>query len=335
MIESVLALNVIVFTLTVLWLNRRGYINFFSGLTIYLAFHFLVFVQRPIAVYLFDIRSEFIGMKFYPSDDIFIETIVITNVGLMSFLIGYLAALNFTPLQIRFSLDTANAIESKSFFIAFLLLMPLISYSLFLAVVMRQDYGVETFGEFGRIEMRADAATGASLFVDTTGYFVLARSMLLPFATFLIFYFRGVWYSYFPLAVSTLITFGTGSRWPMVVTAVVVIMILLYVRRRSTLTFGSVILLTAILVVFVIIGQNRNAMVTYLRSGELGFDFDLATSSFGAHPDFANFEFLTYVVGKVPDVSKTYSYFTQYLGLFTQPIPRMLWPDKPSVLISP
>jgi hypothetical protein len=128
-----------------------------------------------------------------------------------------------------------------------------------------------------------------------------------------------------------LITFETGSRWPIVVTGIVAIITSLYVRRRSMLTFGSFIWLSAILVAFVIIGQNRGVMLTYLRTGELGFDFDLATSSFGAHMDFANFEFLTYIVGKVPDVSKTYSYFTQYLGLLTQPIPRMLWPDKPSL----
>jgi hypothetical protein len=41
------------------------------------------------------------------------------------------------------------------------------------------------------------------------------------------------------------------------------------------------------------------------------------------------FDCLSYILAKVPAISHTYSYFTQYLGLFTQPIPRALWPDKP------
>lgn len=47
-------------------------------------------------------------------------------------------------------------------------------------------------------------------------------------------------------------------------------------------------------------------------------------------PDFANFDFLTYVVAVVPARTETYTYGAQYLQLFTEPIPRKLWPGKPA-----
>lgn len=46
--------------------------------------------------------------------------------------------------------------------------------------------------------------------------------------------------------------------------------------------------------------------------------------------DFANFDFLAYVVAAVPERTQTYTYASQYLQLFTEPIPRKLWPGKPA-----
>jgi hypothetical protein len=108
---------------------------------------------------------------------------------------------------------------------------------------------------------------------------------------------------------------------------------ILYLNRRQMIRLREFALLIVVMAAFAVLGQNRNLVVEFLRTGELNINADLANTSFGWHPDLANFDFLTYVVGKVPEVSRTWSYFTQYLGLFTQPIPRMLWPDKP--VISP
>jgi hypothetical protein len=45
--------------------------------------------------------------------------------------------------------------------------------------------------------------------------------------------------------------------------------------------------------------------------------------------DYANFDFLSYVVWLVPEKSGAYSYGLQYLQLLTEPIPRILWGGKP------
>ena len=46
-------------------------------------------------------------------------------------------------------------------------------------------------------------------------------------------------------------------------------------------------------------------------------------------PDFANFDYLTFVMAVVPERTGIYTYGAQYAQLFTEPIPRKLWPGKP------
>jgi oligosaccharide repeat unit polymerase len=328
MIEFALLANVIVFTALLVFLARRGYINVYSGLFIYFAFHFVAFVQRPIVVYLFDIRSEFIFMRYMPTEEVMVETIFISNVGLLSFVLGYLVSLRFTPILPTFILPQVSAAERKSFALAFFALAPLIFYSFYLVLTMREGL-VEALDEIGSITMTIDPATGTPLFQDTSAYIVFARNMALPFASCVILIGRGRWWSFVPLALCAFISLQTGGRWQFVISAIVGITAALYFKRRLVPQWHHFIIIVSILAAFVILGQHRDLIVKFLTTGELDLQIDLRNSSFGAHPDFANFDFLTYVVGKVPEVSRTWSYFTQYLGLFTQPIPRVLWPDKP------
>ena len=45
--------------------------------------------------------------------------------------------------------------------------------------------------------------------------------------------------------------------------------------------------------------------------------------------DLGNLEFFEYIVYVVPQRSGTYGYFNDVLQLFTEPVPRALWPGKP------
>jgi hypothetical protein len=329
MIELALVANVIVFVVIFVVLTQRGYVNVYSGLFIYSAFHFIAFVQRPFFVYFFDLRSEFEFMKYLPPDDVFLQTLFVANLGYLSFIAGYLAVLRFAPRQPTFDMPAMSRPERNSFFAAFVLLSPLIAYSFFLAFTMRQQYGAQVLDELGQINMMVDPSTGHHLFNDTTAYVVLARHMALPFATVAVFASRGSWWSYALILLCAFTSLQIGERWPLVVSVLVVITTTLYLHKQRTLKYRHYVAAAAVLFLFIALGQNRSVLVRFLLTGEIDVKFDLANSSFGNHPDFANFEFLSFVIGKVPDVSKTYSYFTQYLGLFTQPIPRILWPDKP------
>jgi hypothetical protein len=329
MIEIALALNVIFFVATVAYLHSRGYLNIYSGLFIYIAFHFVAFVQRPLIVYTFDLRSQFEFMMYMPTEEVFLKTLFVSNLGLMSFVAAYLAALRFRPIEPSFNYIRLTPSETRAFLVAFLLLSPLILYSNFLALTMRQEYGVQVFQDLGQINMTIDPATGQKLFADTTAYIANARNFAFPFAVLLVHLTGGRWWSFLAVLFCGLIALQLGERWEIVVPTLVASMMALYVHKRHAFTATHYAGMAIILALFVMIGQNRDSLIKLLTTGEIEFTFDIAKSSFGEHPDFANFDFLTYVIAKVPDVSGTYSYFTQYLGIFTQPVPRMLWPDKP------
>ncbi|WP_143105915.1 O-antigen polymerase [Bradyrhizobium sp. Gha] len=268
-------------------------------------------------------------MNFMPTDDIFLKTLFVSDVGLLSFIGAYLMALGSKPIQPTFQYISPTQSELRAFLIAFLLLSPLILYSLFLALTMRQTYGVTVFQELGEINMTIDPATGQKLFADTTAYVVNARNFAFPFAGLLIQMTRGRWWSYAAIFLCALVALQLGERWEIVISTLVASMMTLYIHRRRTFTSVHYAGMVIVLALFVMIGQNRDSLIKFLTTGEIEFSFDIAKSSFGSHPDFANFDFLTFILAKVPSVSGTYSYFTQYLGIFTQPIPRMIWPDKP------
>ena len=329
MIEIALALNVIVFVAITATLFARGYLNIYSGLFIYVAFHFVAFVQRPVVVYLFDLRNAFDFMLYMPNDDVFVQTIVVANLGLVSFVLFYLYVLGFEPIAPSFDYIPVSAGQRRSFLLAFFLLSPFILYSFFLALTMRQAYGGEVFDELGKVNMTIDPTTGQHLFADTTAYIVNARDFAFAFSALMIHLTRGKWWSYLLVIFCAFVALQLGERWAIVIAGLVAIMMTLYLKKRHSFTIFDYAAMAVVLGIFVVIGQNRDSVVRFFLTGEYDLNFDLAKSSFGDHPDFANFDFLTYVIGKVPDASGTYSYFTQYLGVFTQPIPRILWPGKP------
>jgi oligosaccharide repeat unit polymerase len=329
MIELALALNAVVFVALVIFLLSRGYLSLYSGLIAYLAFHFVVFVQRPILVYLFDLKLVFSYMRYWPSDEVFLQALVVANVGLFSFVFFYLVALQFRPLRPTFTVPAVTSADGKAFALAFALLSPVILYSIYLAFTMRQVYGIEVLDQLSQLDLTIDPATGNFIYANATAYVVEGRNFAFAFATFIILLYRGRWTSWLPLLAFAFISLQIGSRWPLVMAAVVLLLMTMYFRKRYTFTNLQWFVVGTVAVLFVAVGRNRDAFLKFLTTGRLEFDFDFSQSSFGDHPDFAMFDCLTYIIGKVPEVSHTYSYFTQYLGVFTQPIPRMLWPDKP------
>ena len=330
MIVAAVTANVAMFVLLAFILATRGYLNVYSGLFVYLLFHFMVFVQRPLVVYLFDLRSEYIFMGYFPSDEMFVSTLMVANIGLLAFAFGYLAVLGFRPIMPTFKLPRVDAADRRALLLSALLLSPIIIYSMYLGLTTRTlPSAEEGIAGFGRIDMKYDPQTGTYLFTDTSAYLVLGRHMALPIATCIIYFYSRRWWSFVPLLLCAFVAMYSGGRWPLLISTFVLIAMTLHQRHRMFFRLREVVLALLALLVFAVIGENREALFSLLSTGDIAVEFDLFKSSFGAHPDFANFEFLTYVLAKVPDVSGTYSYFTQYLGLLTQPIPRMIWPDKP------
>jgi hypothetical protein len=91
-----------------------------------------------------------------------------------------------------------------------------------------------------------------------------------------------------------------------------------------------------ILLLFNVIGHNRDMFRSALSGEEThvaefdpGMTADEKLKRQFDTQDFASFDFLTYVVWLVPGKIGTFSFGLQYVQLFTEPIPRILWKGKP------
>src|ERR1700758_4104937 len=84
-------LELALFAQAVVWLIVVGVFagtrqaSIYHPLTIYLLFHGIVFVVRPLLVYYLGFNGEFIYMRFEPSEAQWIRALATSSVGLMVF----------------------------------------------------------------------------------------------------------------------------------------------------------------------------------------------------------------------------------------------------------
>jgi hypothetical protein len=176
---------------------------------------------------------------------------------------------------------------------------------------------------------------GAVFVLDnTTGYILDALVMLLPMSIVFLVFCRFVWWSYIPIAgyLGFVIVFAR-ARWQLIVGSLTVYFLYCLFRRGKFVITPVLVVAPIVLLLFALKGLNRDVYMelillrdpTALRDiqGGLTLRDQLDTQ------DFANYEYLTYIVSVVPSVTKTYTYFTQWLQIFTEPIPRIFWAGKP------
>ena len=341
---AILTLHVIIF-LAVLAGHATVYrANLFHPSVFYLLFHFTVFVLRPILVTAFSFDDVYNYMRYFPNAGLSAQTLMITDLGLVSFvltadLISHpyrkLASIWRRDQKVRVEADVRRVFNAITIVLGGPVLLSLIS-----AVthpIARAHEGAMT-----ATEMTVDPATGYTTYTNNTGYFAdlqtLAGSLCLSWA--FLRGFRPV--HLIPFAVYVLIraTEGGGRFAFLLLSAALGLAFLLH--RREVFPTGRLVMtwmaLGAVLFsLFAAIGNDRKVVrraLGLMSSTEHAlYDTDsrsrnLLNSSIMEN-DFANFEFLEYVVHAVPRESRTYSYFRQYADLFIWPIPRMLWPGKP------
>lgn len=85
MFELAITAQVIVWLVMLGLFLASGQASLFHPSTIYLAFHALVFVIRPIFVYYFHFDSSWIYIGFQPPEAVMIKTLAITSVALIVF----------------------------------------------------------------------------------------------------------------------------------------------------------------------------------------------------------------------------------------------------------
>jgi len=314
-----LLLTALVFVLTTYWYGRSRYASIYHPVTMYLAFHGFVFVIRPIYTYLAGDHFIYLNFGFFPSESTKLTALAIANVGLLAFV---LACVKTGSAPLAFKQDARDARSRahliQPFLLVALILGPLAIYSLI------------STGESWST-MRFDRATGTTINTAANGWVSDAQQMLVPLAAVFAWLLRFRLLGLLPLIAFVLARAGTGGRGPVVVVCVGAGLLWLFDRRRRWPTGRMLVLAVLLLLAFHAVGADRGASIRTTLYGEQTIDFgsDPRNSGLLSGMDFANLEFLEWIVDTVPDKTGTYGYFVDNLQVFTEPIPRKLWPGKP------
>jgi hypothetical protein len=165
--------------------------------------------------------------------------------------------------------------------------------------------------------------------VNTTanGWFTDSQMMLVPLSVLFAWTFRFRWWSLLPLLGFVVLRAGTGGRGAFVVACVAAGMLWLYDSRKRWPSGRMIVLAMLVTATFYMIGQERGFVRQLLTRGEV-VEVERRQSMMESM-DFANLEFFEFLVETIPEKTGTYGFFVNNLQVFTEPIPRKFWPDKP------
>ncbi|MEO5597766.1 MAG: O-antigen polymerase, partial [Novosphingobium sp.] len=298
--------------------------SLFHPLAIYSAFHVLIFVIRPIFAYWLGYSALYAGYRFTPSPDDKLTVILAANLGYVVFAFFSLRA---GHLAVRFKGDAAADDErarlTKSFLWVAAICAPVALYSL------ARNYSTSDSIYAGMV---TDYRTGISINTKGNGYITDAQLMLVSLSAYWAWLGRFRLRAMLPFIAYVVLRAGTGGRGPFI--AALIIGGLLYLYDRRTRFPGFKIVVATVLAVsfFISVGADRGQslrLLIGLQDKNRTVEYGGEEQKFMESMDFANLEFFEYVVWVVPRQSGTYDYFLSNLQLFTEPVPRVLWPGKP------
>lgn len=295
---------------------RQDFASIFHPITIYLLFHGLVFVVRPFFAYWLGYDNIYDVYGFVPSAETKAIVIICANLGMLAFV---MAAWRTGNVPLVFRQDASDLAHRRRLIKPFLVVLALLAPIAAASLVYVYDAAWST--------MRLDRATGIAVNTTANGWFVEAQLMFVTMAVLLAWVFRFRWWALVPLMAFVLLRAGTGGRGPFIVAAAAALLLWLYDRKRRWFSAKSVVLVCVMTGLFYVIGQDRNYVVKALADG--GMVKVEQREGFMESMDFANLEFFEYIVETVPKKTGTYGYFVSNLQVFTEPIPRKLWRDKP------
>jgi O-antigen polysaccharide polymerase Wzy len=318
------------FVSLMLWLlliavyRRSQCASAFHPLTYYLFFHGLVFVIRPVFQHYLGFDTVYNLYGFWPSPETKQTALAITNLGLICFFFGALAAGNVrmkfpSVEELRYRIRPRRAAV-----MALLIALPLIVLSL------RYDLSAN-FGSDDLRNLERDAATFHTIYTDNTAYLVEANVMLGAFGVMIAWVYRFRLIATVPFAIFVLLRISIGwSRWTFIMAGSSFALLYLFDRRRKWPGAWTVGAGVSLLLVFSLLSSQRDAVASWLLDRESeNADYAIPSKHFFDRMDFADLEFVEYIVDVVPEKTGGYNYFANSLEVFTAPIPRVLWPGKP------
>ncbi|MDC7786713.1 hypothetical protein PQJ75_08260 [Rhodoplanes sp. TEM] len=309
--------------LCLLFVNSRC-ASIFHPIAYYLAFHGLVFVVRPFFQHYLELNSVYALYRFWPDPEVKHVTLLIANLGLASFFLGAMWTGN---LPMRFpTAEQQDAQDRRGplLIVTLLLVSPLILMS------MRYALSIN-FGEYDLRNMVRDASTFRTLYTDTSAYIADANLMLgaLGVAIAWAYRFRPVALLPFVAFVALRLTIG-WMRHSFVLMTIALALLFLFDRRRRWPAPWMVAVGLAGAVMFSALSEHRSLVAEWITGEVTRARVVTERAHFFDGLDFANLEFVEYIVTIVPGQTKTFNYFSNSLEVLTAPIPRALWPEKPT-----
>lgn len=320
MYEVMLLFSVAVYAVVISIYLRSGLASLYHPLTLYLGFHGLVFVFRPILVYVMDYDFIYYVYEFRPSLADKLTALAAANLGFITF---SAFVMKFGNVPMTFRGDVAHDIEREQ-----------IRKVLPIVLVVCASLGIYALFQVvsGSITGETTMVTKSGIRVNTTevGYLSESTLMLIPVCALIAWFWRFRLLSLVPLAAFFVFKASSGGRGPFVTAVFAAALLYFYDRRIKMPSVRVVLIAVALGSVFSLIGQDRG----YALREALGFEnqtvnYSNSQMGFMEGQDFANMEYLEYIVYVVPQRSGTYDYFLSNLQLLTEPIPRVLWKDKP------
>lgn len=312
--------TVVVFLAVCAVYARQASASLYHPLSLYLAIHALIFVIRPWYVWIADLDTLYIAYEFRPDLEAKLIALAVANLGLVAFAA---ASMWFGREPMTF-VGSANVAARRSLRLPYVaaaaLFAPIFLYSVWLGWLNRMT---------GRSLTNFDQTTGVITSASTNGYIFGASNMalfLLPLCAWLFRFQPG------PLMIVTcgvLLMQGIGTRGPAIVAMFCLVLLFMYEknwrwpgRRVALVGFFAIAL-------FVTVGNDRGWAIRSLFVEQDATYLTQRDEAFLARMDFANLEMLEYLTATVPAKTGTYEYFVNQLQIFTEPVPRSLWPDKP------
>ena len=324
------AFELALYAQTILWLVvlglflASGQASLFHPSMLYLFFHALVFVLRPMLVYYlgFDSIWRYIGIQ--PTEADLIKTLAVSSVALLVF-VGTNTVVG--RARVVYPAEPPGSFsprQEQAFYLLSILLFPLMIWSI------RNSTSGEVMGE--------RAANGIYILTGTTGYLKDAQFVIAPMLGVWLLLRRFGWLNLLPVAVYVAYRAWCGwLRFTIIAFLLAIVMTHCWYRRRKWLPLTALLGAVPILVLFNTLGHNRDYLQDKLRGRDVvAIELDAGLSQFEKFKaradtqDFANFDYLTFLLELVPERTHTYTYGLQYLQLFTEPIPRILWKGKPA-----
>ncbi len=321
MIEAALTAQVLFWLIVLGVFLASGQASIFHPLTVYWVFHGLVFVLRPVLVHSFGFDANWNYMVFQPTDSCFVKTLAVSSVALLFFAVACLWTGWAQPMFQHPQPPQFNPVARHALLVVTIVLLPAIVYSIFAT----------------RAGIEGERVNGVYIMTNSTGYLNEAQHFVIPLLGAWLVVTRFHWLNLFPILVylGYRVWFG-WSRWTILLFLLMIVLAYCWYHRKKWIPLWSVAAAIPVLMIFNLLGHNRDAL-KQLLAGEpvqtidsnAGMTHEDKLRKQLDTQDYANFDYLSYVVSVVPERTETFTYGAQYLQLFTEPIPRILWKGKP------